>query len=73
MLSEINMTQQLSPRDYSVVLGRLTDHGVIEETEKNQWLMNAIQMSDCDYHARYLECLKELHTRHITLDNHFHL
>lgn len=48
---------------YAVMLITLTDAQLLDESEKNQWLMGHIQMSPVDYKARYFACRIETESR----------
>ena len=68
MDDDINRTSHSSPRDYGMTLPVLSDAVLIEEAQENRWLARTLQMTDCDYQARFHECERELHKRNLTLD-----
>lgn len=68
-MEENNRTASMSPRDYAMTLKVFSYDMLVDETVKNQWLEQHLQVTDIDFHARWEACRLELHNRHITLDN----
>lgn len=63
MSEEINNTGAPSSHDYATLLITFTDAQLLDELEKNQWLMGHTQMSPVDYKARYFACQSAIYTR----------